>query len=91
LSPDGKKQLAMLRWGPAPSWSDDLSIGYKLINARSETAPDKPSFRSAFKHRRCLLPAAGFFEWTGKAGKKQPYFITRTDSKPLVFAGLWER
>jgi putative SOS response-associated peptidase YedK len=61
LAPDGKKQLAWLRWGLVPSWADDLSIGYKLINARAETAPEKPSFRSAFKHRRCLLPAAGFF------------------------------
>jgi putative SOS response-associated peptidase YedK len=74
-----------------PSWADDRSIGQKLINARAETAPEKPSFRSAFRHRRCLPPAAGFFEWTGKAGKKQPYFITSVDSKPLVFAGLWER
>jgi putative SOS response-associated peptidase YedK len=91
LSSDGKKQLAWLRWGLVPSWAADLSIGYKLINARAETAPEKPSFRSAFKHRRCLLPAAGFFEWTGKAGKKQPYFITSADGQPLVFAGLWER
>jgi putative SOS response-associated peptidase YedK len=91
LSPEGKRQLVPFRWGLVPSWADDLSIGQKLINARAETAPEKPSFRSAFKHRRCLLPAAGFFEWTGKAGKKQPYFIISTDSKPLVFAGLWER
>jgi putative SOS response-associated peptidase YedK len=62
-----------------------------LINARAETAAEKPSFRSAFRHRRCLLPAAGFFEWTGKAGKKQPYFITSTNGQPMVFAGLWER
>ena len=91
LSPEGKRQLVPFRWGLVPSWADDLSIGQKLINARAETAAEKPSFRSAFKHRRCLLPAAGFFEWTGKAGKKQPYFITSVDSKPLVFAGLWER
>jgi putative SOS response-associated peptidase YedK len=81
----------MFRWGLVPSWADDLSISSKLINARAETAPEKPSFRSGFKHRRCLLPAAGFFEWTGKPGRKQPYFITSVDSKPLVFAGLWEQ
>jgi putative SOS response-associated peptidase YedK len=91
LSLEGKRQLVPSRWGLVPSWVDDLSIGSKLINARADTAPENPSFRSAFKHRRCLLPAAGFFEWTGKPGKKQPYFITSVDSKPLVFAGLWER
>jgi putative SOS response-associated peptidase YedK len=91
LSPEGKRQLAPFRWGLVPSWAGDLSISQKLINARAETAPEKPPFRSACKHRRCLLPAAGFFEWTGKPGKKQPYFITSVDSKPLVFAGLWER
>jgi putative SOS response-associated peptidase YedK len=91
LSPEGKRQLVPLRWGLVPGWSKDLSIGQKLINARSETAHEKASFRSAFKHRRCLLPAAGFFEWKGPPKKKQPYFITSVDSKPLVFAGLWER
>jgi putative SOS response-associated peptidase YedK len=91
LSPEGKRQLVPFRWGLVPSWADDLSIGQKLINARAATAPEKPSFRSSFKHRRCLLPATGFFEWTGKPGMKQPYFITSVDSKPLVFAGLWER
>jgi putative SOS response-associated peptidase YedK len=91
LSSEGKRQLVPLRWGLVPSWSTDLSIGYKLINARAETAHEKASFRSAFKHRRCLLPAAGFFEWTGKGKQKQPYFITGADGIPLVFAGLWER
>ena len=85
------REMVLARWGLVPSWASDLSIGYKLINARSETAASKPSFRSAFKQRCCLLAADGFYEWQ-KAGKhKQPYYIRMKDDGPFAFAGLWER
>lgn len=78
-------------WGLIPSWANDPSIGTKMINARSETAAEKPSFRNALKRRRCLVPASGFYEWQslGK-GQKQPYWIHRKDGSFLAFAGLWE-
>jgi putative SOS response-associated peptidase YedK len=80
-----------MRWGLIPSWAEDTKIGYRLINARSDSAATKPAFRSAFKKRRCLVLADGFFEWQ-KTGKthKQPYWIRRKDGKPFAFAGLWE-
>src|SRR5262245_12314403 len=78
------------RWGLVPSWANDLSISYKLINARSETAATKPSFRTAFKSRRCLIPADGFYEWKKLAKGKQPYHIHAPDDSPFAFAGLWE-
>jgi putative SOS response-associated peptidase YedK len=89
-----------LHWGLIPSWADDPKIGYKLINARVETARDKPSFRSAFKNRHCLVLADGFYEWkkpkeasTGRKSSgaaKQPYHIHLRDGRPFAFAGLWE-
>jgi putative SOS response-associated peptidase YedK len=84
---------AMLRWGLVPSWTEDLSFGSRAINARSEDAATKPSFRAAWKSRRCLVPVSGFYEWRGgKGGKgKQPYHFTVTDSPVFAFAGLWER
>jgi len=88
-----KRELYRFRWGLIPSWAKDSAIAYKLINARSETASEKPSFRSAFKHRRCLIPTDGFYEWQhsedGKA-KKQPYFFSLKDGNPFALAGLWE-
>ena len=78
------------RWGLIPSWAKDEKIGSKLINARVETVAEKPSFRAAFKKRRCLVPASGYFEWTGAAGAKQPYFIRDPDGRLVMFAGLWE-
>jgi len=84
------KVLEKLHWGLVPHWAKDLSIGYKMINARMETLASKPSFRDAFKKRRCLIPADGFYEWTGEKGRKQPFFITLGDEKPFAFAGLWE-
>jgi putative SOS response-associated peptidase YedK len=78
------------RWGLIPSWAKDEKTGSKLINARVETVVEKPSFRSAFKKRRCLVPASGYFEWKGEAGHKQPYFIRDPDGHLLMFAGLWE-
>jgi putative SOS response-associated peptidase YedK len=87
---DGGRFLSHLRWGLVPSWSKDLSIGYKLLNARSETVAEKPSFRSAFKHRRCLIPASGFYEWQKIGSRKQPHFIRPRDGDLFSFAGLWE-
>ena len=79
-----------MRWGLIPSWSKDHTIGSKLINARSETVAEKPSFRSAFKRRRCIIPASGFYEWKSENGKKQPWYISFVSGEPMAFAGLWE-
>jgi putative SOS response-associated peptidase YedK len=87
----GAREWATVRWGLIPSWAKDAKIGNRLINARAETAADKPSFRSAFKHRRCLLPADGFFEWARTPAGKVPHHIRFTDRRPFAFAGLWER
>jgi putative SOS response-associated peptidase YedK len=92
LDKDGQRELAMLRWGLIPSWASDPKIGYKMINARAETVATAPSFRAAFKKRRCLIPATGFYEWKKlEDGSKQPYLIGMRDGAPFSFAGLWER
>jgi putative SOS response-associated peptidase YedK len=85
-----ERELVPLRWGLVPSWADDPAIGNRLINARSETVADKPSFRGAFRHRRCLIPADGFFEWRKEGKVKQPVYVQRRDGQPFAFAGLWE-
>jgi putative SOS response-associated peptidase YedK len=85
-----QRKLEMLRWGLIPSWADDPAIGNRMINARSETAAQKPSFRSAFRKRRCLVLADGFYEWQKTASGKQPYYIRMGDGSPFAFAGLWE-
>jgi putative SOS response-associated peptidase YedK len=85
-----RRALARARWGLLPGWVDDPDDFPRLINARSETAAEKPSFRSAFRKRRCLIPADGFYEWLTVNGGKQPYFIHRKDDAPFAFAGLWE-
>ena len=90
-APDGGRQWARVRWGLIPGWAKDESIGSRLINARAETVADKPSFRSAFKHRRCLIPADGFYEWVKTEGGKVPHHIRFADGRPFAFAGLWER
>lgn len=87
----GERELAMLRWGLIPSWSKEASMGAKLINARSETVAEKPSFRDAFEKRRCLIPADGFYEWRMEDGAKQPFRIGMKGGAPFAFAGLWER
>ncbi len=88
---DGGRKLGHMRWGLVPSWAKDVKIGQRMINARAETVAEKPSFRSAFKHRRCLIPADGFYEWQARGtGPKQPYRIGRPDGAPFAFAGLWE-
>ena len=85
------RELVQMRWGLVPSWAKDLSIGAKMINARAETVAEKPAFRSAFKQRRCLLPADGFYEWKrADDGGKQPYWIRLDQDTPFAFAGLWE-
>jgi putative SOS response-associated peptidase YedK len=89
-SADGR-ELKFFKWGLIPSWAKDKSIGARLINARSETVTEKPAFREAFKRRRCLIPADGFYEWQRTGGKKQPYFFRMRDESPFGFAGLWER
>lgn len=86
-----RREFQQLRWGLIPSWSKDPSIGAKLINARAETVAEKPSFRSAFKRRRCLVLADGFFEWQKKQNKKQPFYFRLQNEKPFAFAGLWEK
>jgi putative SOS response-associated peptidase YedK len=90
LEDEGGRRLEMLRWGLVPSWADDPEIGARMINARSETAPEKPSFRRAFRGRRCLIPADGFYEWKRENGGKQPYYFHMQDGRPFAFAGLWE-
>jgi putative SOS response-associated peptidase YedK len=86
----GANELVLLRWGLIPSWSKDAKIAYKLTNARAETVSEKPSFRSAFKQRRCIIPASGFYEWRREAKQKQPFFIRPHDEELFSFAGLWE-
>ena len=90
LSEDDRRHLDTLRWGLVPSWSKDSAIGSRMINARSETAARKPAFRGAFRHRRCLVPADGFYEWKRLPEGKQPYFIGMSDRSLFAFAGLWE-
>ena len=86
-----QRRLVLVKWGLIPFWAKDASIGHKLINARAESAAEKPAFRSAFKFRRCLVLADGFYQWTkGKVGK-QPYLFRMADRSPFAFAGLWER
>lgn len=85
------RQFKRLRWGLIPSWAKDIEIGSKLINARAETVAEKPSFRSAFKQRRCLVLADGFYEWQRQDGKKQPFYFQQSHGEPFAFAGLWER
>ena len=86
------RNVDFMRWGLVPSWAKDLSIGNRLINARSETLTEKPSFRTAFARRRCLILADGFYEWKKgeKKGPSTPYYYRLRDGAPFAFAGLWE-
>lgn len=87
-----KRHGDMLRWGLIPFWAKDTKVGYSLINAKAETIATKPAFREAFKHRRCIIPADGFYEWQKiDAKRKQPYCIAMKDRSVFVFAGLWEQ
>lgn len=87
----GEKQLQMLRWGLIPSWAKDAKISAKLINARAETVSEKPSFKAAFKRRRCLIIADGFYEWQRQEKQKQPYYFRLQNAQLFAFAGLWEQ
>ena len=86
-----EREWVELQWGLVPSWAKEPSIGLKLINARGETVAEKPSFRKAFTHRRCLVLTDGFYEWKREGTTKQPYYIRMKDHRPFAFAGLWER
>lgn len=88
--PDGTRHLDLLKWGLIPSWAKDPSIGSRMINARSETVDIKPAFRTALKHRRCIIPANGFYEWREVAGKKHPLYVKLKGNKLIMFAGLWD-
>lgn len=84
-------ELVTMKWGLVPRWSKEPKSGYSTINARAETVASKPAFRDAFRRRRCLIPADGFYEWKPLDHGRQPYFIHRRDRRPFAFAGLWER
>lgn len=86
----GERICVLTRWGLVPSWAEDSKIGTRLINARSETVAEKPSFRAAFRRRRCLIPADGYYEWQKTAAGKRPFLIRLSSKGLLAFAGLWE-
>jgi putative SOS response-associated peptidase YedK len=90
----GTRSTGPMRWGLIPAWTQELAPGPPMINARAETLAEKPAFRGAYRSRRCLIPADGFYEWQqgigGGRGKKQPFYIHRPDGEPFAFAGLWE-
>ena len=88
---EGKREVALLRWGLVPAWAKDIKVGTRMINARSEGVEEKPAFRAAIRQRRCVVPASGFFEWQEvPGGRKQPYAITVPDRPLFAFAALWE-
>ncbi len=91
LGDDGARHFVSLRWGLIPAWAKDISAAARTINARAESVSEKPSFRGAFRHRRCLIAADGFYEWKTEGGAKQPYRIVARDGAVFAFAGLWER
>ncbi len=87
---DGSNKAVNLHWGLIPSWAKDRAISSHLINARAETLAEKPSFKTAYRHRRCLIPATGFFEWQNTESGKRPYHIHQQDNALFAFAGIWE-
>ncbi len=87
----GGRELAFVSWGLVPHWAKEKAIGNRLINARAESLAEKPAFRSSFKHRRCLIPADGFYEWKPEGGGKQPWLLRLRGGEPFAFAGLWSR
>lgn len=89
--PRHERSASLMHWGLVPHWAKDRQIAYKTINARAETIADKPSYRDAFRKRRCLIPATGFYEWQKLAKGKQPYHICIQNKEPFALAGLWER
>ncbi len=91
MAAEGQREWVALRWGLVPAWSPEPRTAYSTFNARAETVADKPTYRHAFRRRRCLIPADGFYEWRTVGKRKQPYCIAPTDGEPFAFAGLWER
>ena len=91
MAAEGQREWVALRWGLVPAWSPEPRTAYSTFNARAETVADKPTYRHAFRRRRCLIPADGFYEWRTVGKRKQPYCIAPTDDEPFAFAGLWER
>lgn len=89
-STQNARRLDLFRWGLVPSWAKDSSAGTRMINARSESLPDKPAFRNAVRFRRCIVPASGFFEWKADGSRKIPYYIRLSEGSPMGFAGIWE-
>jgi len=87
---DSGREFAMLRWGLVPFWAKDPAIGNRMINARAETVAEKPAYRAAFRHRRCVVLADGFYEWQKRDDAKTPYFISQLSGEPFGLAGLWE-
>lgn len=90
-SAEGNRHASLLRWGLVPHWAEDPSVGNRMINARGETVAEKPAYRQAFKRRRCIIPASGFYEWGPSGAGKWPRFIRARDAPVLSLAGLWER
>ena len=86
----GRRKVALLHWGLIPSWAKDRSVGNRMINARAETLSERPAYRAAFRRRRCVVLADGWYEWQVVASGKQPWFIHSRDGAPLGLAGLWE-
>ncbi len=86
-----RRQARLLRWGLIPMWAEGPAVGSRMINARAETVATKPAFRWAFRERRCLILADGFYEWQRQGRRKQPFYICLRDGRPFAFAGLWER
>ncbi len=91
VTPAGGRTLVLLHWGLVPRWARERAIGNRMINARAETLAVKPAFRDAFRHRRCLVLADGWYEWQAAPGGRQPWFIRARDAGPMALAGLWER
>ena len=87
---DDGRELALARWGLVPGWSKEARPKYSTINARVESVAEKPTYRTAFRHKRCLVPADGFYEWQKRGDKKVPHYIRMQDESVFAFAGLWE-
>ena len=91
VAEEGRRTLVMLHWGLVPHWAKERAIGNRMINARCETLAEKPAYRDAFRRRRCLVLADGWYEWQAAPGGKLPWFVRLRDPRPIAFAGLWER
>lgn len=87
---DRRREAVLLRWGLVPFWAKDAAIGSRMINARAETVAEKPAYRAAYRQRRCIVPADGFYEWRTTDDGKKPYYITLASGEPFAFLGLWE-